>query len=279
MLYLNSFPSGAIALAALAAMTCPAQGSDFAAEAGPAEASQADFPSVVDAEPNKFPSIPNRIRAEATYFQGAAVRTGTAGFLSSALNEAQAAQDTYPAAGLADANAGRIEISRAFGNAALSLGSHVSTRALQIGGAYMIAPKLAIAGQAAYGTVPVERSGDSLAAGIASARTNAFSFALVATDRVRRGDRLSVSLSQPIQSYSGRIAMDMLPRSGGSVSRERLVFSMVPIGREMRAQLNYQMPVGQGATFGMTLMVRRNPNNLMDEPVETRVMVRYVKSF
>ncbi|HYD59086.1 MAG TPA: hypothetical protein VEC35_01940 [Noviherbaspirillum sp.] len=279
MLYLNSFPSGAIALAALAAMACPAQGSDFAVEGEQAEVSLPDVPSVADAEHSNSPSISNRIRAEATYFQVAAVRTGAAGFLSSALNEAQAAQDIYPAAGLAEPGAGRIEVSRAFGNAALSLGSHASMRTFQVGGAYMIAPKLAIAGQAAYGIVPVERSGDNLAAGIASARANAFSFALVATDRVRRGDRLSVSLSQPMQSYSGRIVMDMLPRSGGSASRERLVFSMVPIGREMRAQLNYQMPVGQGATFGMTLMARRNPNNLMDERVETRVIVRYVKSF
>lgn len=224
------------------------------------------------------------------------------GVLSSGLNQL-ASQDAYPpAAGLPEANAGLVELSRSFGNAALSvsmsqtresnaylgswstsalsLGSHASTSALQVAGAYMIAPKLAIAGQAAYGVTPGARSSDSLVTEISRTRTNAFSFALVAADRVKRGDRLSVSLSQPMRTYSGRIVMDVLSRSGGSgASRERLVFSMVPVGREMRAQLNYQMPAGVGATFGMTLMVRRNPNNLADASVETLIAARYVKSF
>ena len=193
-------------------------------------------------------------------------------------------------------------MSRSFGNAALSVsmsqtrespaylgawptpllsaGSRPPTNALQVAGAWLLAPKLAVAGQAAYGVTPGMRSSDSLAAEISTARTNAFSLALVAADRVKRGDRLSVSLSQPMRTYSGKIAMDVLSRSSGSgTARERLVLSMVPIGREMRARLNYQMPAGYGATFGFTLMVRRNPNNLADAPVEALVAVRYAKAF
>lgn len=225
------------------------------------------------------------------------------GVLTSGLNQVLATQDRYPAAsGLPDANAGLFEVSRAFGDAALSvsmsqtresnaylgswstsalsLGSRASTSALQVAGAYMIAPKLAIAGQAAYGVTPGMRSSDSLVTEISTARTNAFSLALVAADRVRRGDRFSVSLSQPMRAYSGRIVMDVLSRSSGSAAaRERLVFSMVPVGREMRAQLNYSTPAGYGATFGTTLMVRRNPNNLADASVETLFAVRYAKAF
>ena len=224
------------------------------------------------------------------------------GVLSSGLNQALTSQDGYPAAVLPEANAGLFEVSRSFGNAALSvsmsqtresnaylgswstsalsLGSRASTSALQVAGAYMIAPKLAIAGQAAYGVTPGMRSSDSLGAEISKARTNAFAFALVAADRVKRGDRLSVSLSQPMRTYSGRIVMDVLSRSSGSgAARERLVFSMVPIGREMRAQLNYQMPAGFGASFGLSLTARRNPNNLADASVETLIAARYVKAF
>lgn len=225
------------------------------------------------------------------------------GVLSSGLNQALAAQDGHPAtAGLPEANAGLVEVSRSFGNAALSvsmsqtresnaylgswssaalsLGSRASTSALQVAGAYMIAPKLAIAGQAAYGITPGGHSSDSLVTEISRTRTNAFSLSLVAADRIKRGDRLSVSLSQPMRTYSGRIVMDVLSRSNGSgAARERLVFSMVPIGREMRAQLNYQAPAGYGATFRLTLMARRNPNNLEDASVETLVAVRYVKAF
>ena len=212
-----------------------------------------------------------------------------------------ASQDSpHTATGLPEANAGLLEISRSFGHAALSLsmsqtresnaylgswstsalslGSRASTSALQLAGAYMLAPKLAIAGQAAYGVTPGMRSSDSLVTEISKARTNAFSFAVVAADRMRRGDRLSVSLSQPMRAYAGRIVMDVLSRTSGS-DRERLVFSMVPVGREMRAQLNYTTPAGYGATFGMTLLVRRNPNNLADAPAEALIAMRYMKAF
>jgi hypothetical protein len=287
MLFDNPFPSGAMALVVLAAFSVPALGGDLPAaedgesafDAGAAALELGQGLSLAqDASPasSSFSLAPAPSHATvAGRVAGLQLRLGVQ-------------------------NAGLIEVSRSFGNGALSvsmsqalesnappgawstsaLSPHVPTSALQVAGAYMIAPKLAIAGQAAYGVTPGVRSSDSLATEISKARTNGFSFALVAADRVRRGDRLSVSLSQPMRAYSGRIAMDVLSQSGGSgASRERLVFSMVPIGREMRAQLNYQMPAGVGATFGVTLTVRRNPNNLEDAAVETRVVARYLKSF
>jgi len=225
------------------------------------------------------------------------------GVLSSSLNHAFASQDsTLSASGLPEANAGLLEVSKSFGGTALSvsmsqtresqaylgaystgalsLGSRGATSALQLGGAFMIAPKLAIAGQASYGVTPGGRSSDSLITEISRARTNAFSFAVVAADRVKRGDRFSLSLSQPMRAYSGRIVMDVLSRSNGSsLTRERLMFSMVPVGREMRLQLHYQMPAGYGATFSMTALVRRNPNNMAEASAETLVAVRYLKTF
>lgn len=225
------------------------------------------------------------------------------GLLTSGPHPVPASQDDYPPlAGLPEVNAEMLEVSKSFGNAALSvsmsrtrewtayldsypggalsLGPRVSTSALQVSGAFMIAPKLAIAGQASYDVTPEGRYYDGLIAEASRARTNTVSFALVAADQMRRGDRLSVSLSQPMRAYSGRIMTDVLPRSSGNgQASERLIFSMVPIGRSMRVQLNYQMPAGYGATFGMSLIVRRNPNRLDDAPVETLVAIRYMKSF
>lgn len=105
-------------------------------------------------------------------------------------------------------------------------------------------------------------------------------YALVAADRVKRDDPLSASLSPPMRTYFGRIVKDAPFRSNGSgVVRQRLLFSMVPIGREMRAQLNYRMPAGGGATFALSLSARTNPSNLIDAMVETRFAVRYLKAF
>ncbi|WP_420474652.1 hypothetical protein [Noviherbaspirillum sp. ST9] len=265
MLADHPFPSGAFALAVLAAFAAPAHGEDLpgAAEAG-------DIAVSFESESGHSTSVLGLLPPQ----------------------DALLANPYLSLESMLAPSPGVVEVSRSFGNAALSVsvlpirespayaGSWPSSTALQVSGAYQISPKMAIAGQAAYGITPGARSSDSLANDIARARTNTFSFALVAADRVRRGDRLSVSLSQPMRSYSGRFAVDMLPRSGGNgASRERLVFSMVPVGREMRAQLNYQMPAGAGATFGMTLMVRRNSNNLADASAETLVVARYVKPF
>lgn len=104
------------------------------------------------------------------------------------------------------------------------------------------------------------------------------SLALAAADGIKRDDLLA--MPQPMHTYSDRIAMDKLSRSNGSgVVRQRLAFSMVPVGREMRAQLNYRMPAGGGATFALSLSARSNLNNLVDTAVETRFAVRYLKAF
>ncbi|HYD93793.1 MAG TPA: S8 family peptidase [Noviherbaspirillum sp.] len=227
------------------------------------------------------------------------------GMLGSGMDALQGAQDGGPAApaGLPKAHAGLFEMSKRFGPAALSVsmsqtresnawlgawssgalafGPRASTSALQVAGAFMLAPKLALAGQAAYGVTPGAQPLDNLVTEISRARTNAFSFALVAADRVKPGDRVSLSLSQPMRAYAGRIVMDLLSRQVGSggAARERLVFSMVPLGREMRVQLNYQAPVAYGATLAVTAMVRRDPNNMVGISTEKLLAVRYLKSF
>ncbi|HJV83929.1 MAG TPA: S8 family peptidase [Noviherbaspirillum sp.] len=227
------------------------------------------------------------------------------GVLSSSLNRMLASQDGIPlpsAPDLAHASSALFEISRSFGDAALSLsmsqtsetnaylgsyssgplsiGPVASTGAVQVAGAVLLAPKVTLAGQAAYGVTPGTASRDSLVTDISRARTNAFSLALVAADRIRRGDRMSLSLSQPMRTYAGRIVMDMLTGDGmSSPSRERLVFSMVPLGREMRAELNYLVPAGREGSLGVSFTVRRDPNNLIDVSVEKLLAVRFATAF
>jgi subtilisin family serine protease len=225
------------------------------------------------------------------------------GILASGSSRLLAWQDQFiPPSMLPQAKSGLVEVSKTFdggalsismsqtrewnaylgsySSGALSVGGRTMTSALQVAGAVMLAPKLALAGQASYGVTPGTHGSDSLVTEVSTARTNAFSLALVAADRLRHGDRVSLSLSQPLRAYAGRIVMDVLTGSGGGVrSRERLVFSMVPIGREMRAQLNYRAPAGYGAMFGLTLMVRRDPNNMAGTSMEKLIAMRYTKQF
>lgn len=226
------------------------------------------------------------------------------GMLTTGFNSTFASQEAYPqspAEMQPRANSALFEVSRSFRGAALSVsmsqtneanaylgsyssgalafGNRTSTNTVQLAGAVLLAPKVALAGQASYGVTPGAASNDSLITEVSRARTNAFSLALVAADRIRSGDRMSVSLSQPMRAYSGRIVMDMLTGGSGTQSRERLLFSMVPLGREMRAEINYLTPAGQRGSLSLSLLVRRDPNNMIGVSMEKLLAVRFVSRF
>lgn len=163
----------------------------------------------------------------------------------------------------------------------LALTVDASTHALQATGAVLLAPKLALAGQAAYAVTPGSLVNDSLITQVTKTRTNAFTLALVASDRFRLNDRLSIALSQPMRTYAGQISMDMLTGldANGKEQRERMQFSMVPLGRELRAEVNYLLPLHDAASVGMTLMLRHEPNNMVETPMEKLLALRYTKQF
>jgi hypothetical protein len=54
---------------------------------------------------------------------------------------------------------------------------------------------------------------------------------------------------------------------------------MVPVGREMRAELNYLAPLDRMSSFGLSLTVRRDPNNMIDIEMEKLLVLRYARQF
>lgn len=228
------------------------------------------------------------------------------GALTSAFNTMLGSQDLLaapPAMRAPRAHSTVFELSQSFGDAALSLAlmridetngylgsyssgpltlsSDASTKALQLAGVVRLAPKLALAAQAAYGVTPGSLSGNSLITEVSANRSNAFALALVAADSMCPGDRLSLSLSQPMRTYAGQIAMDLYTglNSDGSPARERMQFSMVPLGRELRGEINYATPAGPDASLGATLMLRHEPDHLPDTAMEKLLALRYLKQF
>lgn len=163
----------------------------------------------------------------------------------------------------------------------LALAADASTHTLQASGAVLLAPKLVLAGQVAYAVTPGGFVNGSLITEVTKTRTNAFALALVAADRFQPDDRLSVALSQPMRAYAGQIAMDMLTGldANGNELREPMRFSMVPLGRELRAEVNYFLPLRDAASVGMTLMLRHEPNNMVEAPMEKLLALRYMRQF
>jgi hypothetical protein len=229
------------------------------------------------------------------------------GMLSSGFNQIMATQEGpyLPGQylGRQKAGAGLFEISRSFGAAAMALsfsrtqerdaylgarssgalafGGNGTTSAVQMSAAYLLAPALAVAGQASFGYTPASAGNASLITDISAARTNAFSLAVIASDRLHRGDRFSVAFSQPMRTYAGQITTDMVVRvSGDGVQeRQRMMHSMVPTGRELRTEFNYHLPLGRMESAGVTWVLRSHPNNLAEASMEKLVGVRWMKQF
>lgn len=165
-------------------------------------------------------------------------------------------------------------------NSGLLPAPQATTQAIQFAAAWLLTPSLALAGQAAYGITPATQQ-DGLISALTSGRTNAFGVGLTSTDNLQRGDRLSLGVSQPLRTYAGTLALDRATgvREDGSLAHERLPFSMVPQGRELRGEMRYQMPLGAMASTGLTLMLRHEPNHLADAALEKLVVWRYSQSF
>lgn len=204
---------------------------------------------------------------------------------------------------LPTASSTMVELSKSFGAAAMSValsqinesnpylgtqpngasvfGPRTTTSSIHITGSVQLAPKWVLAGQAAYGIAPGTSGNGSSSDEVSAARADEFSMGVIAADRLALGDRFSLALSQPPRTYSGTALVDALTGVNRSVSdaNERLIFSMVPLGREMRGELNYYTPAGRNASAGVTFMVRRNPNNLDGPAAEKILALRYTKQF
>lgn len=253
-----------------------------------------------------FALVPNATHAAVAQTFGD-VRV-SAGVLSAGLNGLLASQyqpDALPTRTIAlpQAELALFEMSRSFGMAAfsvavtrsreaggylgaqssgvLSFGPRVTTEAIQLSGVMLAAPRLALAGQFAYGVTPGNVSASRVVTDLSDTRTNAFSLALVTSDRMTSGDRLSLALSQPLRAYSGRMALDVISSIGddGAEVRERRTFSMVPAAREVMAEANYLRPIDADASLACALTVRRHPNNLTAAATEKLLAVRYFRQF
>ncbi len=177
-----------------------------------------------------------------------------------------------------------LEFSRSFDRAALSFslmrskevypwpgirrtvtafGLGAPARSAQLTGVWLLAPKVALAAQASYGRTPAEGG---------SIRSNAFSIGVVASDRYRTGDRLSLALSQPIRVSA------WVP-APGAAGDGRIVQAVAPGGRELLAEMNYVTPVGKTAYAGWAVSVRHHPGNVAEAPPEALVALRYVQQF
>jgi hypothetical protein len=116
---------------------------------------------------------------------------------------------------------------------------------------------------------------------ISDSVTEAMSVALVQRDTFINGDGLSMSVSQPLRTRSGKISASLqsgVDADGNPVMSNRSL-SLVPAGRELMTELAYRAPLGRDRSVSAVLAVRQQPNHDATAPIDAMVALRFRQLF
>ena len=116
---------------------------------------------------------------------------------------------------------------------------------------------------------------------ISDSVTEAMSVALVQRDTFINGDGLSMSVSQPLRTRSGKISASLqsgVDADGNPVMSNRSL-SLVPAGRELMTELAYRAPLGRDRSVSAVLAVRQQPNHDTTAPIDAMVALRFRQLF
>ncbi len=118
-------------------------------------------------------------------------------------------------------------------------------------------------------------------AGSSAVQSQAMSLALVRADALVTGDRVGLSLAQPMRVTSGRMRFDVQTAvdDAGAPVMEAQSFSLVPQGRERLGELSYLRPLGRQSALIYSAAYRHQPNHLAGVPGDTLLAVRYLLAF
>ena len=164
----------------------------------------------------------------------------------------------------------------------LSLGTAPSsTKALQVAGAYSLSKNLALSGQVALGQTSGQVVSNSLIGSVSASRTNSFSVALVGSDAINHGDRFSLSVAQPMRTYSGSMSVDTATAFSdtGLESRATRSYSLVPAGRELRTEMSYFTPLSRSTAVALSAAIRQDADNIAGANLQKVIGLRYTAVF
>lgn len=167
------------------------------------------------------------------------------------------------------------------GQQAFAVADTPRTLVTTVNGAWRIAPGMALAAYYSAGSTRAFSNGTaSLVTGASEVRSNAFGAGLVKSDGWKTGDRLSLSVSQPLRAVSGTMILDVASgiTDTGIETRELRSVSLASAARELMVEANYTVPLTRHSSLGFSLIDRRNPGNLHG-PSENVAAVRYGATF
>lgn len=165
----------------------------------------------------------------------------------------------------------------------LGVGQHgiaaTESAALALSGTYRLGMHWGIAGQYAAGySDGIVRWGDGATYRLGSQRTDVIALGLFKNETLLRGDRLSLSVGQPVRaSSSGTDRPYELYDFSASLRTDAL--NTRPAAREVFAELNYYAPLSGSMGLGLSLVNRSRANLDASSPYERILSIRFSSSF
>jgi len=167
------------------------------------------------------------------------------------------------------------------GQQAFAVADTPRTLVTTVNGAWRVAPGMALAAHYSAGSTRAFSNGTaSLVTGASEVRSNAFGAGLVKSDSGKTGDRLSLSVSQPLRAVRGTMILDVasgMTDTGVETRELRSVVLASPV-RELMVEANYTLTLDKQSSLGFSLINRRNPGHLPG-PSENVVAMRYGATF
>jgi subtilisin family serine protease len=138
------------------------------------------------------------------------------------------------------------------------------TNVVSLGAAFMAWSRLTIGAQYTSGyTAGSANTAPSLVSGYSDARSTAYTAFVSLREAFGTGDRVTMTLSQPMRITSGTMQM-LAPYgvdAGGTPVMESRGISLRPDGREVRADLIYTRPFNRDTAWSAGLAWRRQPDH------------------
>jgi subtilisin family serine protease len=162
---------------------------------------------------------------------------------------------------------------------ALALGA-ARTDAVQWSGALPVGERTVLTARWATGTTRTAAA-PGLAESVSATRTESFAVGAMWSDVHHDGDRLGLTLSQPMRATSGRVTYNLPVEQldDGTLRYEKRVVYLAPRGRETLLQSDYAVPLRGLALLQWSAGVRLQPGHDRSAPAQGIVGVRYQVAF
>lgn len=163
---------------------------------------------------------------------------------------------------------------------ALSLSDETKTYFTKFSYEHNLTSNLTFLGNYGFGVSQLGVAQNSLIKNVSDAYSDSFALGLEYKN-ITNDDKLGISFSQPlrVRSANANISLPVDILSGGAVVYDNFNASIAPEGRELDLEGYYSSKLSDESNFMLGTMLRSEPNNIKNAPLEALFLTKYNLSF